>query len=55
MEMKFPDYDYKAPEEELVALQKSYSVWMKEVFETGAATHLKLVELTTPEEWKKIM
>jgi len=48
-------YHYKAPEEKLVALQKSYLEWIRKVFETGAATHMKLVELTTPEEWKKIM
>jgi vacuolar-type H+-ATPase subunit I/STV1 len=48
-------YNYKAPEERLVSLQKNYLEWMKEVLDTGAATHLKLVELTTPEEWNKIM
>jgi len=48
-------YHYKAPEDKLMALQESYLAWIKEVFDTGAATHLKLVELTTPEEWKKIM
>ena len=48
-------YHYKAQEEKLMALQENYLVWIKDVFDTGAATHLKLVELTTPEEWKKIM
>jgi len=48
-------YKYKAPEDKLIALQKSYLSWIKEIFEVASSTHLKLVELTTPEEWKKIM
>ena len=47
-------YKYKASEEELKAVQEKYLEWAQEVFDVSTATHFELVELTTPEEWKKI-
>ena len=47
-------YQYKASETELVALQDEFIDFVKEVFEASFKTHFELVELTTPEEWKKI-
>ena len=47
-------YQYKASETELVALQDEFIEVVKEIFETSFKTHFELVELTTPEEWKKI-
>ena len=47
-------YQYKASETELTALQEKFINLIKEVYQTNVSTHFKLVELSTPEEWKKI-
>ncbi len=47
-------YQYKASETELLALQKKFVNLIKEVYQTNVSTHFELVELSTPEEWKKI-
>ena len=47
-------YKYEAPEAELKKVQENYIKWAKEVFDVAIATHFELVELSTPEEWKKI-
>jgi len=47
-------YQYKASETELSALQEEFISLNKEIYQTNVSTHFKLVELSTPEEWKKI-
>jgi hypothetical protein len=47
-------YKYKAPKEELKKIQEDYLDWGQEVFNVAMDTHFELVELTTPEEWRKI-
>jgi hypothetical protein len=47
-------YQYKASETELTALQEKFIKLVKEVYQTNVSTHFELVELSTPEEWKKI-
>ena len=47
-------YKYKASEPELKEVQEKYLKWAQEVFDVAIATHFELIELTTPEEWKKI-
>jgi len=47
-------YQYKASESELISLQKEFVNLIKEVYQTSVSAHFELVELSTPEEWKKI-
>ena len=47
-------YKYKASESEIMSLQKEFMELIKEVYDTNTSTHFKLVELSTPEEWKKV-
>jgi len=47
-------YQYNASEEKLIALQEEFVNLNKEVYQTNVSTHFELVELSTPEEWKKI-
>jgi len=47
-------YKYKAPKADLKEIQENYLKWAQEVFDVAMTTHFELVELTTPEEWKKI-
>ena len=45
---------YNASEAELDALQKKLIALITDVYNTDVSTHLELIELSTPEEWKKI-
>ena len=47
-------FQYKAPEAKLKEVQDGYLALLKELLDVTEETHFKLVELTTPEEWKKI-
>jgi hypothetical protein len=47
-------YQYKASDNELIALQDEFVDLIKDVYLLSFETHKKLVNLTTPEEWKKI-
>ena len=47
-------YQYNASETELTALQEEFISLIKEIYQTDVSTYFKLVELSTPEEWKKI-
>ncbi len=47
-------YQYNASETELTALQEEFISLIKEIYQTNVSTHFDLVELSTPEEWKKI-
>ncbi len=47
-------YQYKASDNELIALQDEFVDLIKDVYLLSFQTHKKLVNLTTPEEWKKI-
>ena len=47
-------YQYKASNNELIALQDEFVDLIKDVYLLSFETHKKLVNLTTPEEWKKI-
>ena len=47
-------YKYKASDTEIMALQKEFLQLVEEVYDTNTSTHFKLVELSTPEEWKKV-
>ena len=47
-------YQYKASDDELIALQDKFVDLIKDVYLQSFETHQELVNLTTPEEWKKI-
>ena len=47
-------YQYNASEMELTALQEEFINMIKEIYQTNVSTHFDLVELSTPEEWKKM-
>lgn len=48
-------YQYQSPVEELNALQTTFMQLIEEVLQSEIDTHFELVELTTEDEWKKIM
>ncbi len=48
-------YQYNSPEADLNVLQNQFITLMQEVLDTVVATHFELVDLTTEEEWKKIL
>jgi hypothetical protein len=47
-------YKYNASDTEIMDLQNNFLQLVKEVYDINTRTHFKLVELSTPEEWKKI-
>ena len=47
-------YQYKASNKELIVLQDEFVDLIKDVYVLSFKTHQELVNLTTPEEWKKI-
>jgi hypothetical protein len=47
-------YTYKASDSEIMDLQNNFLQLVKDIYDTNTRTHFKLVELSTPEEWKKI-
>ena len=47
-------YQYNASETELTALQEEFINLIKEIYQTNVSTHFDLVDLSTPEEWKKM-
>ena len=47
-------YQYKASDDELITLQDEFVGLIKDVYLQSFKTHQELVNLTTPEEWKKI-
>ena len=47
-------HKYKASEAELKKVQDEYLKLAQEVFDVAIATHFEIIELTTPDEWKKI-
>jgi hypothetical protein len=48
-------YKYQTSEEELNALQAKFTQLTEQVFQSVIDTHFELIELTTEEEWKKIL
>ncbi len=48
-------YQYEASEEEVDAMQDKFMDLSEEVMQAAIETHFKLIELTTEEEWKKIL
>jgi len=48
-------YQYNTPEKELNDLQIKFIQLLEEVLTGAAETHFKLIDLTTEEEWKKIL
>jgi len=48
-------YQYKTSEEELNVLQIQFVDLMQEAFDAVVETHFELIDLTTEEEWKKIL
>ena len=47
-------YKHKTTSEELIEVQDKANVLRKEIFQTYAETHFKMVENTTEEEWKPL-
>jgi len=47
-------HQYQSSESELKSLQQEFNELVKEAFQKSFKTHQELVNLTTPEEWKKI-
>jgi hypothetical protein len=48
-------YQYNIPEDELATLQNKFIELTEEVLQAVITTHFELMELTTEEEWKKIL
>jgi len=48
-------YQYKTPENKLNSLQTKFIALVQELLDAVVTTHFELIELTTEEEWKKIL
>ena len=48
-------YQYEASKEELNTMQDKFMSLSEEVLQAALATHFELIDLTTEEEWKKIL